>query len=131
MLDHREPDRASRLRMARCGQVAFLSGHNDLGHRNSRRNCYVRSLLAPGGLDPDPEHSKTAAEADQAGSPPASTPLQSPRFLEGVKRAVSAVYMMRSYLWPALCAAGKDADEETRISTCQLVADDARAQVRS
>src|SRR3954469_15028658 len=101
MLDHTVPDRALRLHMARCGRIAVPSVGNDQGHgyKNFQRNCCVRSLLAPGAFDR--EHNKTAPGAEQAGGPPASTPLRSPRFLEEVKLAVSAVYMMRSYLWSA------------------------------
>ena len=119
--------------MARRGRLEVPSVHNDQGqghgHRNFQKNCCVRSLQVPAAWDP--EHNKTAAGEDQAGSPPASTPLRSPHFLEGGRRAVCAVYRTRNFLWPALYAAGKDADEENWISTYQSCADGAKAQTRS
>jgi hypothetical protein len=106
------PDSGSRLHMEPCGPAAVLfvyNGHGH-GHRKPRRSCWVHSLPVLGVWAQD--HNKTAVGVDQAGAPPASTPLQSPHFLVVVKRADCAVYRTKSGLCPALYAVGKYVDEE-------------------
>jgi hypothetical protein len=91
------PDSGSRLHMAPYGPAGALLVDSDHGYRILRRNCWVHSQpQLPGAWDRD--RNKTAAGADQAGSPPASTPLQSPHFLVVAKQADCAVYGTRNAL---------------------------------
>jgi hypothetical protein len=94
--DYMARDWGSRQHMEPCGPVGVQLPDNGHGHRILPRNCWVHSLPVPGAWDRD--RNKTAAGADQPGSPPASTPLQSPHFLVVVKQADCAVYGTRSDL---------------------------------
>jgi len=80
--------------MEPCGRAEAPLADNGHGCRILRRNCLVDSLPVVAVWDRD--HNKTAAGADLPG--PASTPLQSPHFLVGEKRADCAVYNARSGL---------------------------------
>jgi hypothetical protein len=98
--DYMAPDLGLHLHMEPCGLVGDRLADNDHGHRNRQRNCQRKCSVHK---VPVPEawgrgHSKAASGADQAGAPPARTPLQSPHFLVAATQADCAFYTTMSGL---------------------------------